>query len=151
MTYKPYDLAKMRSELSRDEGRKPRLYQDSVGKWTVGVGFNLSDRDLPEHVIDILLDDEIDTAERILDKVIPQWRLCNAVRQRALLNMAFNLGESRLSGFKDMLKAVRNAIQTGGSDWYEQAAKEALDSQWAKQVGQRATRIAEMIRTGSGA
>ena len=59
-------------------------------------------------------------------------------RQLALMSMAFNLGAPRLGGFRRM----RAAIQSG--DWH-QAAREALDSRWASQVGTRAGEIADML------
>ena len=59
--------------------------------------------------------------------------------QRALANMAFNLGVPRLSQFKNMLSALEKGD-------YNVAAKEALDSNWAKQVGDRANRIAKVFR-----
>ena len=62
-------------------------------------------------------------------------------RQRALLNMCFNLGWPRLSGFKEMLLC----LQAGS---YARAAEEAKDSKWARQVGDRALRIAKLFEEG---
>ena len=55
--------------------------------------------------------------------------------------MAFNLGIAGLKRFKKMLMAM-------ACGYFEDAAKECLDSKYAKEVGQRAVRIAETIRTG---
>ncbi len=60
-------------------------------------------------------------------------------RERALVNMAFNLG-GRLAGFKKFLKAVN------ARDW-PTAAVEMMDSKWATQVGDRATRLRDQILT----
>ena len=62
-------------------------------------------------------------------------------RQRALANMAFNLGMPTLQRFSRMLRALE-------AGEYEAAAREALDSRWARQVGARAERIAELFREG---
>ena len=62
-------------------------------------------------------------------------------RKRALVNMAFNLGLSRLRSFKRMLKAL-------AEEDFETAAAEALNSRWAEQVGDRAARLATLIRSG---
>jgi GH24 family phage-related lysozyme (muramidase) len=62
------------------------------------------------------------------------------IRERALINMAFNLGY-RLSGFKKFLAAVN------AEDW-ETAAKEMMDSKWAQQVGDRAVRLRDQILNG---
>jgi lysozyme len=77
-----------------------------------------------------------------LDKALPWWRSLNDTRQRALVNMCFNLGISRLLQFKRTL----NALEDGR---WDDAADAALESRWATQVGQRATRIARMLRSGS--
>lgn len=57
------------------------------------------------------------------------------------MNMCFNLGISRLKGFKRMIVALEKKN-------YTVAAMEALDSKWSTQVGQRAKDIALMIREG---
>jgi lysozyme len=74
------------------------------------------------------------------DSNLPWWRDLDDVRQRALINMAFNL-RARLLGFTNTLAAIQ------ASDW-QKAHDEMLDSLWAKQVGERAQRLASMILTG---
>jgi lysozyme len=58
-----------------------------------------------------------------------------------IINMAFNLGVYRLGKFHKMRQAVYS------SDW-NRAADEMLDSRWAQQVGERAQRLAQMMREG---
>ena len=57
--------------------------------------------------------------------------------QEILVNMMFNLGRPRLSGFKNFKKAV------DAGDWAK-AGIEGRDSKWHKQVGNRAERL--MVR-----
>ena len=160
MTYYPYNRVALASELRRDEALRHRLYNDRDGKeyksdWgklTIGIGWNIEDKGLPEAVIEVLLDRGIDEAEETLDRIEPRWRLLSVndqARARALLNMAFNLGEHRLRDFKKMWAALGNFFATGNADWWAEAAKEALDSTWARQVGLRAQRIATVFRTGA--
>lgn len=137
----PYNRDQLRAEISRDEGRKKFMYKDSVDKWTVGVGWNIEDKGLPESVIDSLLDIGIREAEDILDKLYPEWLDLSDDRQRVLLNMAFNLGQPRLAGFGKMWKAIR------AGDFTE-ASKQMLDSKWAVQVGPRSQRLAAMMKEG---
>lgn len=136
------DKQLMRAELSRDEGRKARIYTDTVGKITVGVGRNLTDRGVRENEIDLMLDNDIAESEAELDKFAPWWRKMSDPRQRVLLNMHFNMGWASLSQFKNTLAAM----QSGD---YSRAADGMLGSKWAQQVGQRAVRLANMMRTGS--
>jgi lysozyme len=58
--------------------------------------------------------------------------------QRALGNMAYQLGISGLLKFSKMLEALKNGQR-------ELASIEALDSSWAKQTPARAKRVAKLI------
>lgn len=135
------DLATLKAELRRDEGVRLNPYKDTVGKTTIGVGRNLDDVGITTEEADYLLENDIGRAAAGLDRALPWWRNLREVRQRALLNMAFNLGLPRLLGFKGML----GALQAGD---YAAAAAEARDSAWARQVGARAERIAQMLKEG---
>lgn len=135
------DTKKLIDELSIDEGRKARIYVDTVGKITGGVGRNLSDRPFFEDEIDLMLKNDIKLVEADLDTNLPWWRKMTDVRQRALANLCFNLGISRLLLFKNSLALLR-------AGKYDEAAAAFMNSKWAKQVGQRAVRVTNQIRKG---
>lgn len=136
-----YDSAKLRADLIRDEGRRSHPYRCTAGKLTIGIGHNLDDAGISAAAIDLLYAEDEAACVADLDRALPWWRGLSEARQRALLNMRFNLGLSRMLGFKQMLAA----LQQGD---YQAAAAQALDSAWAKQVGDRARRIAALIRDG---
>lgn len=139
--YRPYGLVALTEELTRDEGYRMLPYQDSVDKTTIGIGHNLDDRGLTdEQIHDIFLGD-VGMAEETLDRIWKPWRLLSENRQRVLLNMSFNLGETRLRGFRKMWAALE-------ADDFDEAAVQMLDSKWAVQVGIRATRLADRMRAG---
>lgn len=128
-------------QLEIDEGKRPRMYLDTVGCWTAGIGRNLSERPFSEDEIQLMLANDIAIVERDLDRALPWWRSLNDARQNALANLCFNLGISRLLGFRkslELLKAGR----------WDAAAAEFLNSKWAKQVGSRAKRVTDLIRKG---
>ena len=127
-------------DLERDEGRERFLYPCTAGKLTVGVGHNIEDRGLPGPVIDLLLDLDIDIAVKDCER-FDWWERLSPNRQRAMVNMAFNLGQGKLIGFRRMLAALDR-------DDYRTAAKEMRDSQWAKQTGARAERLAVLMERG---
>lgn len=133
---------KLTAQLTVDEGRKKRMYLDTASppRWTAGVGRNLSDRDFSEDEIDLMLNNDIDLVVAQLDKRLPWWREMNDARQNVLVNMGF-MGIGTLLGFKNTLTFMR-------AKRYDAAALGMLDSKWAKQVGQRAVRLAEMMRKG---
>ena len=135
-------LAALSTLLERHEGRRAFPYHDTVGKLTIGVGRNLSDRGLSEEEIDLLLANDIFTAaEACTDIFGSAFAVFSTPRRHALISMAFNMGGPRLAAFRRM----RAAISDG--DW-DRAAAEALDSRWASQTGGRARDIAGMMRGG---
>ncbi|MGE5537340.1 MAG: glycoside hydrolase family protein [Gemmatimonas sp.] len=136
-----FDLAALTAELIRDEGLKLKPYRCTAGRLTIGVGRNLVDKGITEpEAKDLLANDIVDAADG-LDKAVPWWRSLSDARQRALMNMAFNMGIAGLLGFRRMLGFMAKGDFTS-------AAAEARASKWAAQVGSRAQRIAQMIEEG---
>jgi len=132
---------RLAAQLTIDEGRRPRIYVDTVGKVTGGVGRNLTDRAFSDDEIDLMLRNDIKGTESDLDRRLPWWRQMSEARQNVLANMCFNLGIDRLMGFAKTLTLMKAAR-------YDAAAAEMLDSLWAKQVGARAIRLAATMRKG---
>jgi len=131
-------------EIRCDEGVVPHAYQDSLGYWTVGVGRLIDKRrggKLSDDEIDYLLVNDITRFVDELDARLPWWRTLSPVRQRVMVNMAFNLGTAGLLGFRNTLKPVE-------AGRYDLAAKGMLASKWATQVKGRAVRLADMMRAG---
>lgn len=140
-------VVKARELLYQHEGVRAFPYDDATGKpivvggyVTIGVGRNLNAKPLTEDEIDYLLSNDVADAIQIARDVIgsTHWYKLSEPRQLALVDMAFNLGPRGLAGFTKMLEAMRDGD-------YTLAAKEALESKWAKQVGQRALTVAKMI------
>jgi len=136
-----FNLEVLKHDLKRDEGVRLRPYLCTAGKQTIGVGRNLEDLGITAAEADYLLENDIGRTLSELDQALPWWRDLSGARQEALINMAFNMGVSRLCGFHKMLKALQKGA-------YEQAAAEALHSRWAHQVGDRAGRIAQKLAEG---
>lgn len=151
-----YDKDKLLEELVRDEGLDSNPYRDSLGIWTVGIGHNLEEHGLPmgmlvdvisragglnEGEINLLTNKHIAEAGGHLDSIFPAWRAMSDTRQRVLMNMIFNLGPTRLQGFRLMFGALARKD-------YEEAAVQMMDSKWAEQVGERSTRLRTMMLEG---
>lgn len=135
-----FDRKQLIVELSRDEGKRLKPYVDTVGKTTIGVGRNLTDVGITDAECDLLLSNDIDRTVAWLDRNLSWWRQLDAVRQRVVVNMAFNMGGSLLT-FTNTLAAMKRGD-------YAAAADGMLASKWATQVGARATRLATMMREG---
>lgn len=128
-------------QLLEHEGLKLRVYQDSLGIPTIGVGRNLRDRGITKDEALSLLSNDID--ECIYDLGSFAWFVnLDPIRQRALVDLRFNLGPAKLRGFTKLLSALAS------SDW-DTASHELIASHWATQVQPaRRDRLLRMIRDG---
>ncbi|SRR5579871_263585 len=135
-------ISNLQDQLHRDEGMRLVIYLDTVGKWTIGVGRNLSDVGISLEEADFLLANDIKRATIALEANFPWATDLDDARKGALLNMTFNMGIRGLSQFHDFLAKMAAHDFNG-------AAHAMLDSVWAKQVGARAQRLSIQIQTGS--
>jgi lysozyme len=136
-------MKNLREMIKRHEGVETHAYKCSQNKTTIGVGRNI-DPDggigLSEAELDYLLNNDINRCIGELSGFV-WFPDLNEARQNAIIDMVFNLGITRFKGFK-------NAIDAMSKSDFETAADEFYDSRWAKQVGNRAIEICEMIRKG---
>lgn len=134
------DIPKLKEELKRDEGFRECVYKCSAGKLTIGYGHNVEDNPIPEAFADQLLGYDIAGALAECERFDWFYDLSD-VRKEVIINMVFNLGVGGVGKFKKMIRAMEDG-------YWRQAASEMLDSKWARQVGQRALRLAEKMREG---
>ena len=157
-----YDRETFIKKLIDGEGLVLTVYQDTLGIDTIGIGRNLKDRgiskaeldhmDIPN--MDVIYEHGITKEDAVYlatnDVQIVEEELCRAhpcvdsldsVRQLVVMDMAFNMGVPRLKKFKNMWAAIHD-------NDFKTAAKEMLDSRWARQVKGRATRLAHAMATG---
>jgi lysozyme len=129
--------------LKRHEGIKSKVYLCSKGYETIGVGRNISKTGMgiSEIEIDFLLTNDLLRIRRELRTEYPWFSKLDSIRQDALIDISFNLGQTVLRKFKKAMKAM-------SEENYELAADEFMDSRWSKQVGNRAVEVTEMIRSG---
>jgi len=134
------DLIEM---LKRHEGVKTHCYKDHLGLETIGVGRCIAEGSLglSDDEVEYLLAGDIARCRDELTDEYFWFPALNDARQAACINLIFNLGATRLRGFVLALEAMAN-------EDFEEAAAQFLDSRWAKQVGNRAIEVTDMIRTG---
>jgi lysozyme len=135
----PQAFDQLKRDLRRDEGERAKPYVDTVNKITIGVGRNLTDIGLSPDEIELLLDNDCARAFA-LASTFPWFPALDDVRQRVVLNLAFNLG-SQLLQFHDTLGAIARGA-------YVVAADALQHSKWFSQVGRRGPRLVAMLRTG---
>jgi lysozyme len=140
----------IKEDLIRHEGYKEEIYLCSEGIPTFGIGHAVKETDMEytwpvgspvekeriDAVFILDCEDAVNDIEHLISDVSSHSDQCI----RVLVNMAFNLGRTRLSGFKNMLAAVE-------AKDYEKASEEMKDSRWYEQVGRRSVELVEMMRT----
>ena len=135
---------KLLEMLKRHEGVRSHVYLCSAGYETIGVGRNISKSGmgLSDDEVDYLLENDIERIIKELSSEYPWFNTLDDVRKDAMIDISFNLGATRLRGFKRALAAMEAAD-------YKTAAKEFLDSKWSRDVKGRATELCYMIEMGS--
>jgi len=148
-----FDIA--RAMLKVHEGLRLTEYTDTTGHNTIGYGWNLDAKALPEgigKIVDGKLTITEVEAEQLLDMaMLSHWgNLVSALpwvlklgewRQAVLLDMAFNMDIPALLTFKNTLKY----IETGR---YGNASEGMLNSKWASQVKRRAIVLSDIMLNG---
>ncbi len=159
---------KMIAQLILHEGIRLAPYLDTMGNWTIGVGYNITGRGITDlesvcarslrgdtALIRITRDEalamlaaDIQRVQRAVIAHMPTFPSLNEIRQRVCVDLAFNIGWHALD-FKRCIAAITR------SDW-SQAARELYTSRWALQVGDgqggrrdRCDRLAGMLLTGT--
>ena len=150
-----YNRDNLIEKLVVSEGLRLQVYKDTLGIDTIGIGRNLEDRGITKEELDwmdipnidvvyemgiteadavYLATNDVQIVEEELVRAHPCVDRLDAVRQLICIDMAFNMGVPRLCKFKKMWAAIE-------AEDYPTAAKEMLDSRWAKQVKGRATKL----------
>jgi lysozyme len=130
---------KVKKSLIIHEGYENYPYTDQMGKITIGIGFNLSDRGIDNEWINKQFQEDVSYFYEQLCQ-FPWYHLLNEDRQIILVDMAF-MGWKRFLEFEKMIEALDRRD-------YETAATEMIESKWAQEVGQRAIVLAKGMRSG---
>ena len=85
-------ISNLKDQLVRDEELRLKPYTDSVGKTSIGVGRNLTDKGISFQEAQGLLTNDIADATADLAAKLPWTATLDDVRKGALTNMCFNMG-----------------------------------------------------------
>jgi lysozyme len=132
-------MSDVQDMLRHQEGERLTPYVDSVGKVTIGIGRNLTDKGISIEESRTFFYRDVADAMEDVRHCFSCYDALSRPRQLVLISMAFNLGRARLSKFVRFIGAVHLGK-------YDEAAEEMLNSTWAGQVGVRATTLAHMMR-----
>lgn len=134
------DYERVAARIRKSEGLSYLPYKCPTGHLTIGYGHNL-EHGISIEAAELLLRQDIEIAVRQVKNAFIWWPKLTEARFYVLVDMTFNMGISRLCGFKKMLSAV----EAGD---YKTAAKEMLASKWAVQVGRRAAELSKIMKKG---
>ena len=131
------------AQLERHEGYRRAVYTDSLGYATIGIGRLVDGRKgggITKEEARYLLTHDVDQVVGELTQKLPWWSSLSELRQRVLVDMAFQLGIAGLLGFKNTLRAIHEKR-------WDDAAEGMLASKWAQQTPGRAAELARWMRT----
>ena len=135
---------KLYKEIGADEGEVLEVYLDHLGYPTIGIGHLVTAEDeefgkppgtpiTAERSRELFARD-VQCAIEDCERLYGQWHNWPEEVQLIMVNMAFNLGATRLAKFKNMHNMLSQ------HKWKE-AAEEGRDSKWYRQVTNRAERL----------
>jgi lysozyme len=119
--------------ISSWEGMKTEVYKDKGG-WAVGIGHHFSEKPTKLSYsmaeVDAFFYSDLQTAISTASKVFPSFSQESKELRLILVDLSFNLGETRLSKFVKFRAAI-------AAKDYKKASVELKDSLWYNQTGRR--------------
>jgi len=127
--------------VKRHEGFRARAYQDTLGHWTIGYGTLLETLEIDTDQAEDWLLERLHHSEDGV-AAMDGYQDAGAARQAVLVEMAYQLGVRGCLRFFRMWSAIADL------DWTA-AAREMLDSRWAKQTPGRVAELAARLQYGT--
>jgi lysozyme len=129
------------SILRTEEGKSLTLYKDTEGILTIGVGYNIQKRGLPDDIVEELFRRDL-MALRADASKLPEYAKLDVVRQGVLERMVFQMGVDGVMAFTNTRKCI------AAQDWAGAAAG-IRGSKWGRiQTPARANREANRMLRG---
>jgi GH24 family phage-related lysozyme (muramidase) len=156
------DNSQAETRIAEYEGKRAHVYTDTAGHPSVGIGFNLDrqgakealeavgadydkvrsgDQDLTDDQISKLFQQDLDKAVNDATSAVSNFSSLNDPRQFVVVDMIFNLGSAGFGQFHHAIDAIQK------EDW-ETAGEQMKQSSWYSQVGHRAEKDVQMMKTG---
>ena len=125
------------ADIKAHEGYSKKVYKDTLGYDTIGVGFLVSSLELDEDVCDIILERRLKKNEEVLQRKMTNYINLPTEVQNIIQNMYYQMG-NRLFNFVKTLHYIENGK-------WRAASLEMLQSLWAKQTPNRAKELSERM------
>jgi lysozyme len=135
------NIERLTNQLIIDEGLKLKPYRCSADKLTIGVGRNIEEVGISEEEARYLLKNDIEMVTAQCLAEFPWFILLSDARKEAIVNLVFNMGLTTFKKFKKTIGYIEQGL-------FDLAGSELLDSNYARQVGDRSVRVANMLANG---
>ncbi len=128
--------------IKQHEGKRLKVYKDTVGKNTIGYGHLVKpgedfSKGITDQQADEMFNKDFANAVQVA-RTTPGYNLADQKRKQAMVDLAYNMGPNWHKSWPKFSAAAANG------DW-KTAAKELQNSKWYKQVGHRGNTIVNMI------
>ena len=140
------DMDKLLESVKKHEGYRNKVYLDTLGKRTIGVGhlcvedFWEDDKEYEESFLMEILEKDLQSAIDQADDMCKDLKISSDAKI-LIIEMIFQLGGNGVSKFRKMWQA----LQQDPPD-YAEASVQMLDSRWAKQTPNRAKEMAQHMK-----
>ena len=135
------EFAKLAEGTKRLHNGNHKPYPCPAGFMTIGYGRNIQANGISENEAERMLMNDLTGCVALLERNVNFWERHNDCRQSVLIDMCFNMGWGKLSGFKKMFAALER-------EDYAEAAVQMKDSKWYRDVGRRADTLIESMCSG---
>ena len=142
------DMDRLLQSVKKHEGYRNKVYLDSLGKRTVGVGhlcvedFWEDGKEYGEKLLLTILEHDLQSAVKSAERLCSDCPDLDDLAKETIVEMVFQLGKTGVSKFRNMGKALKQ-----NPPQYDVAATEMLDSRWAKQTPGRAKEMSDHMRS----
>ena len=142
------DMERLLKSVKQHEGYRNKVYLDSLGKRTVGVGHLCvedhweDNREYSEEMLMKVLKDDLKNAIEGAERLCSKRPVLDDLAKETIIEMIFQLGETGVKKFRNFWKALKQTPPQ-----YDLAATEMLDSRWAKQTPARAKEMSDHMRS----
>ncbi len=141
-------MERLLKSVKEHEGYRNKVYLDSLGKRTVGVGhlcvedFWEDDKEYEEKFLLTILEHDLKSAIKSAEELCSDCPDLDDLAKELIVEMVFQLGKTGVSKFRNMWKALQHDPPN-----YERASLEMLDSRWASQTPNRAKKMSDHMRS----
>ena len=142
------DMSRLLESVKKHEGYRNKVYLDSLGKRTVGVGhlcvedFWEDGKEYEEKFLLTILEHDLKSAIKSAERLCSDCPDLDDLAKEIIVEMVFQLGKTGVKKFRNFWKALRNDPPN-----YEKASIEMLDSRWASQTPGRAKEMSDHMRS----